>query len=130
MSGYLLDTHALLWFETDPAQLSPNVLSLLKTAGEPAFVSAINLWELGIKFKLGKLSEAEPLVTNWFSMVARLEVVDLAFSSLHALEAASLDWGHKDPFDRALAAQARVEGLTFVTRDPAFSTLPGLKTLW
>ena len=130
MSGYLLDTHTLLWFETDPARLSPGVLNQLKAFKEPVFVSAINLWELGIKFKAGKLPEAGPLVTNWFALVARLEVGDLGFSSVHSGEAASLDWEHKDPFDRALAAQARVEGLTLVTRDPAFSALPRLKTLW
>ena len=130
MSGYLLDTHTLLWFETDPNRLSTEVLTLLKEGREPLFLSAINLWELGIKFKTGKLPEAEPLVNNWFHMLARLKVGELALTSLHAREAALLEWEHKDPFDRALAAQSRVEHLTLVTADQAFSTLSSLKTLW
>ena len=130
MRGYLLDTHTLLWFETDPTRMRAQTLALINETREPIFFSAINLWELGIKFKIGKLPEAEALVNNWFSMVTRLKVIDLAFSSLHACEAAGLDWEHKDPFDRALAAQAMSEQLTLITLDPAFGTLPNLKTLW
>jgi PIN domain nuclease of toxin-antitoxin system len=46
-----------------------------------------------------------------------------------SLMAASIESVHRDPFDRMLAAQARVEGLTLVTTDPAFATL-GAATLW
>ena len=130
MSGYLLDTHALLWYTNEPEKLSPEATDTIRNEENSIFVSAINLWELGIKFRIGKLPEAEPLVTNWFEMVARLQVGDLAFSSLHSSEAALMAWEHKDPFDRALAAQALVEELTLVAYDAAFSNLPGLKTLW
>ena len=41
-----------------------------------------------------------------------------------------MDWGHRDPFDRMIAAQAMLESLTLVTADTAFATLPGLTTLW
>ena len=130
MSRYLLDTHTLLWYTTDPARLSPHVTHTIQNEENLVFVSAISLWELGIKHKLGKLPEAEPLVVNWFAMVVQLKLEDLAFSSLHAKEAAGLQWDHRDPFDRALAAQARTEHLTLITLDAVFSDLSNLKTLW
>ena len=44
--------------------------------------------------------------------------------------AGRLDWAHRDPFDRMLAAQAMLEGLTLVTRDPAFDGIEGFSVLW
>lgn len=48
----------------------------------------------------------------------------------HARLSGQLEWGHRDPFDRMLAAQAIRESLVLVTVDPAFATFPGLATLW
>ena len=47
----------------------------------------------------------------------------------HAKVAGLLDWDHKDPFDRMLAAQAEQEELTLVSADNAFQTT-WLKVLW
>ena len=90
----------------------------------------MSLWEMGIKYRAGKFPEAADMVERWFERTAQLHLKELAFTSLHAHEAALLEWEHKDPFDRALAAQARVEHLTLITADLAFSTLSPLKTLW
>ena len=48
----------------------------------------------------------------------------------HALLAGRLDWDHRDPFDRMLAAQAMIEALVIITGDPAFAGCPGVPTLW
>lgn len=48
----------------------------------------------------------------------------LPVSSAHAWQAGSLAWPHRDPFDRMLASQTMLDGLTLVTRDPAFAELP------
>ena len=130
MSGYLLDSHTFLWFDGNPDRLTPATISLLQNTFEPIYVSAMSLWEMGIKHRAGKFPEATDLLENWFERLTQLRILELAFNNLHAREAANLDWEHKDPFNRALAAQARVERLTLITRDPVFSTLPGLKTLW
>ena len=130
MTGYLLDTHALVWFDGDPGRLTEETRELLEMAQEPVYVSSISLWEMAIKVRLGKFPEAESLVELWFARCEQLRWTELAFSSLHARDAALMEWEHKDPFDRALAAQARSEGLSFVTRDPVFATLPGLTVLW
>ncbi|MCX6366276.1 MAG: type II toxin-antitoxin system VapC family toxin [Armatimonadetes bacterium] len=130
MSGYLLDTHTLLWFDGSPARLTNSTRALLETTNEIVYISAMSLWEMGIKYRAGKFPEAADMVERWFERTAQLHLKELALTSLHAREAALLEWEHKDPFDRALAAQSRVEHLTLVTADQAFSTLSSLKTLW
>jgi PIN domain nuclease of toxin-antitoxin system len=130
VNGYLLDTHALVWFDATPDRLTASTLALVQTTPALIYVSAISLWEMGIKLRAGKFPEAEGLVENWRDRCDQLRLIELAFSGRHARDAALLEWDHKDPFDRALAAQARTEGLTLVTRDAAFTTCPGLTTLW
>jgi PIN domain nuclease of toxin-antitoxin system len=41
-----------------------------------------------------------------------------------------LDWEHKDPFDRILAAQAMVEGLILVTADEDLRAFGPVAALW
>lgn len=69
-------------------------------------------------------------MTNYARHLRRLGLRCVPISDDHALVAGGLDWVHRDPFDRMLAAVAMVEGWTLVTRDPAFDSLPGLRTLW
>ena len=56
--------------------------------------------------------------------------LQLAVTASHALLAGPLDWAHRDPFDRMLAAQAMVESMTLITQDEAFATVRGIRTLW
>jgi len=62
--------------------------------------------------------------------VDRLDAIRLPITEEYALLAGKLEWAHRDPFDRMLAAQAMVESLTLVTDDLAFPGLPGLATTW
>jgi PIN domain nuclease of toxin-antitoxin system len=79
-------------------------------------VSAASIWEAAIKRALGKLDAPEPL-----GQTAQDEGFEpLAISSDHAELAAQLPQHHRDPFDRMLVAQAVIEGLTIVSRDPVF----------
>lgn len=116
MTALLLDTHVLLWWLADDG-LSADARSLVAEA-EVAVVSAASVWEAGIKARLGKLRLDGPLAPflepNGF--------VPLAVTPQHADLAASLPLIHRDPFDRMLVAQARLEGLTIVTRDAMVQT--------
>ncbi len=73
------------------------------------------MWEIAIKQQLGKLGQPADLAER----VRGAGFRELAISSEHASTAGRLPTIHKDPFDRMLVAQAQVEGLTLVTRDPA-----------
>ena len=130
MSAYLLDTHALLWALTEPDRLSAAALEVIGDAGPELFVSAASAWEIATKHRLGKLGQADGLVAAYAKHLSRLGVDELAISGEHALLAGGLAWGHLDPFDRVIAAQAMIEGLTVITRDPALHDLGGIATLW
>ncbi|MGH9086588.1 MAG: type II toxin-antitoxin system VapC family toxin [Acidimicrobiales bacterium] len=113
----LLDTHALLWWMNgDP--LSGAAIAAIADPRTPVFVSAAAAWEIAIKSALGKLSMersvAESLTDEGFD--------PLSISVAHAERAGALPPHHRDPFDRMMVAQAQIERLTIVTRDPVFST--------
>lgn len=126
----LLDTHALLWALTAPDELSPAARDLVADPSVELTVSAASAWELATKHRLGKLPHAEPLLFAFGSHLERLGARTLPVDDRHALLAGRLDWTHRDPFDRMLAAQAITESLPLVTADRAFAMLVGLHLLW
>jgi PIN domain nuclease of toxin-antitoxin system len=107
----LLDTHTFLWW--DAGTLPAKVARRIRAAAEVR-VSAASAWEVAIKAALGKI-----VVKGSFAEA----VGDYGFDELpvgfaHAELVRTLPPLHRDPFDRILVAQAIVEGLTIVTRDP------------
>ncbi|AXE39059.1 type II toxin-antitoxin system VapC family toxin [Acidipropionibacterium virtanenii] len=127
---YLLDTHALLWALTDPSRLGPHAHEVLVNRSSSIVVSAVTAWEIATKHRLGKLPQADALLGAYGRHLDRLGAERLPVSEEHALLAGRLDWAHRDPFDRMLAAQAILESLTLVTADEAFTSLPGITLLW
>lgn len=125
----LLDTHALLWWLLDDAQLSPVARTAIGNQSHAVFVSAASPWELATKHRLGKLGEAGEAVDRYRELVAADGFSHLPITHLHSLKAGQYAAAHSDPFDRVLAAQTELEGLVLVTRDPAFR-LFGSRTLW
>ena len=130
MSTLLLDTHALVWAVSRPDRLSDRARSAIADPVNHLIVSAASAWELSTKVRLGRFSEAEPLVAQYPSIVAELGAEALPITDRHALRAGALGWDHRNPFDRMIAAQALLEHATLVTRDGAYAALGGLDTLW
>ena len=125
----LLDTHALLWWWTDDPQLSATARSAIANEANEAFVSAASAWEVSTKQRLGKLGGVPEAHRAFSELVLADGFVHLPMTHLHALRAGSYPQDHRDPFDRMLAAQADLEHLVLVTRDPAFVAF-GTRTLW
>ncbi|MDR3067919.1 MAG: type II toxin-antitoxin system VapC family toxin [Cellulomonas sp.] len=126
----LVDTHVVLWAQRDSARLSPAARAVLAEPSNDVLLSAVVPWELSIKERTGKLSEATPLLAAWRQVTRALGAVPLPVTDDHALLAGRLDWSHKDPFDRMLAAQAVITGATLVSADQVFDTLPDVTRLW
>ncbi len=116
----LLDTHALLWWLFDDPRLSETGRSAIADPDNEILVSAASGWEISTKHRLGKLPEAGDVPTELprYLRKARFGVLPVGLG--HALAAGALQGPHRDPFDRMLIAQARIEGLSVVTVDPVF----------
>ena len=127
---YLLDTHVALWALTEPDRLGRAAREVIENRSSRLVVSAVSAWEIATKHRLGKLPQADVLLGAYGKHLDRLGVVRLPVDEDHALLAGRLDWDHRDPFDRMLAAQAMIEALVIITGDPAFAGCPGVPTLW
>jgi len=126
----LLDTHVLLWMLLEPARLPGALLARLRDRQTGLVVSAATGWEVATKHRLGRLSEAEAVVVGYSGHLQRLGTRELPITARHALTAGQLNWAHRDPFDRMLAAQSMTESLPVVTADRALSAFPGITTVW
>jgi len=127
---YLLDTHVVLWALTDPTRLGRTARDVIENRSSRLTVSAVSAWEITTKHRLGKLPQADVLLGGYAKHLDRLGAIRLSVTEDHALLAGRLDWNHRDPFDRMLAAQAMIESLVIITGDPAFAGCPGVLTLW
>ena len=127
--GYLLDTHALLFAVARPHRLSPKAKAAIEDPNARLFVSSATAWEIATKYRLGKLPQAKVILSDYEGSLARLGASDLPIKSPHALLAGSFETNHKDPFDRILAAQAKLENLIIISKDPALDAF-GVIRLW
>ena len=127
--GYLLDSHALLWWWFDPDRLSTAVRELLSEPATSVLVSAASMWELSLKHHLGKLPELNGAIADLPGLLQADGFEGLPISLAHGLRAGGYSQPHRDPFDRMLAAQAELERLVLLTADPQLSAFP-CQTLW
>ncbi|MGH3434699.1 MAG: type II toxin-antitoxin system VapC family toxin [Thermocrispum sp.] len=117
MSRLLLDTHIVLWWFADSPRLTDEMAHAIEDPANDAVVSAVSAFEVATKRALGKLAAPNDLA----------EQLDAAgFGSLpvtlaHGFAAGELPLHHRDPFDRLLVAQAKVDGYTLVTADRRLS---------
>jgi len=127
---YLLDTHTFLWAVRESHKLSSNALKIITNKSIQKFISAVSAYEIMNKNRLGKLQDYIYVAENYFDVLNEFGASKLPIDEQHTYFAGKFEWGHRDPFDRLLAAQAFTEDLTFITNDPAFQTLPWISVFW
>jgi len=113
----LLDTHLLLWWLAGSPSLSGKARALISDSENTVFASAVSLWEIWLKESLGRLR----LPADFEERLAEESFESLPLTAAQTRQLALLPWRHRDPFDRMLVAQARVESLTLLTADPLVS---------
>jgi PIN domain nuclease of toxin-antitoxin system len=129
--GYLLDTHTFLWaVHEEGSKLSENARRILSTAYASICVSAASAYEIMNKYRIGKLPDYAHVADNFLKILNEFGAGNLPVSVKHAHCAGKMEWNHRDPFDRMLAAQAIIDNLTLITSDPVFQSLPKVTTLW
>jgi PIN domain nuclease of toxin-antitoxin system len=111
--SFLIDTHIFIWWMERSLLLSQQIREILREEANAIFVSSAVPWEIAIKSAKGRLRTppnfAEVLVQEGFQ--------PLSITHAHALAVGELPPIHNDPFDRIQLAQAKHEGLTFITAD-------------
>ncbi|RKY69484.1 MAG: PIN domain nuclease [Candidatus Latescibacterota bacterium] len=126
---FLLDTHTFLWWDSEPAKLSPQVLTSCQDRANAVLLSVASAWEMQIKLQLGKLKLNMSLAELIESQRRTNNIEMLPVALPHVLALQNLPSHHKDPFDRLLIAQANVEGAVLLSNDSIFAKY-SVQLLW
>ena len=125
----LLDTHTFIWWDSDPSQLSTRVITAMQDPSNEIYLSVVSAWEMQIKIQLGKLSLTRPLEEIITGQQTVNGILILPVELEHVFVLDSLEFHHKDPFDRLLMSQSIVENATLLSKDKIFKRYP-VDLLW
>lgn len=125
----LLDTHVWAWSLTLERAL-PGVAMAALNAAEDRYLSPISVYEIAQKVRLGKWPVMAQFVETLPEIAEAQGLSILLFTEDVALRAGLLDWPHRDPFDRMIAATALVMGLPLISADTVFDGVAGLRRIW
>jgi len=117
----LIDTHVFLWWLFNDPKLSENIKTYLKDPNQTVFVSSASVWEIAAKFRLGKLSHAKAVAKDVPFWIEKAHFKALSVTVKHAQLAGDWKQTHRDPFDRMLAAQSKIEEIPLATQDKVLS---------
>ncbi len=118
--SFLLDTHTFIWFMDGDSALSSKGRQAIEDINNKCFLSIASIWEIAIKSSLGNLK-----LSSEFNMIIDfldnndIELLPISFEHLQNL--LTLEYHHRDPFDRIIIAQAIAEDLTIISKDEILS---------
>ena len=125
----LLDTHSFLWFIMGSSRLSTKVQALIEDENNENLLSVASVWEMAIKYSLGKLNLSLPFDLFIKQQLNLNDIGLLDININHISVVAALPFHHRDPFDRLLIAQAMVERLPILSADSVFAAY-GVELFW
>lgn len=128
ISRVLLDSNAFLYFINNDLALSRTARNLLESEVE-VLISSASLWEIAIKFSIGKLTLPSSFANFIPSQIQQNDIEILPVTLRYLEKVSTLPFHHKDPFDRLIIAQSLVESLPVVTSDIAFE-LYEIERIW
>ena len=120
----VLDTHIFLWWLFDDPKLPVRIKKHVENINNSIFVSAASVWEITTKFRIGKLPEASTVAADVPKWIIKAGFQPLAITPEHAQLAGAWKVAHRDPFDRMIAAQSKLENFPLATIDKAISFFP------
>ena len=117
----LLDTHTFIWFITGSEQLSRKAKSFIENPSNENYISMASLWEISVKVNIKKLElgkDFKYVIKDVYSN--GFQVLSIGFP--HLIEYSGLPLHHRDPFDRLIISQSRVENMSIIGRDEVFDS--------
>lgn len=117
----LLDTHIFVWAATGDERLPRAAVALIIDPSNSRTLSVASTWEMSIKASSGRWPEAASMLDDIETAATDLDTALLPIDLASSIAAGRLDWSHRDPFDRMLAAQTRLGGYSLLTVDSAFA---------
>jgi PIN domain nuclease of toxin-antitoxin system len=117
--NYLLDTHVLLWLRLSPDELKKAQKTVIESSEEEKFISSISVWEISLKFSLGKLDLGGHTPDEFMAGIHELGIKVITptpeqYATYYLLP--KID-GHRDPFDRMIIWHAMQSGVTLISSD-------------
>jgi PIN domain nuclease of toxin-antitoxin system len=125
MIRILLDTHVFMWWVEASSRVKPEWVDLILNPDNSVHVSAVTALEIETKKRLGKLEFQHDVI----DVVGQFGFESLSVTMSHGTIAGALDWGHRDPFDRVLVAQAIENDMVLLSSDTAIVSAPGVRVL-
>ena len=124
----LLDTHSLIWFLNGDKKLSEKVKKAIENPNNLKIVSTATIWEIAIKISLDKISFPKGF-KYFLDLVEKnsFEILPITFD--HAMALSTLEFIHRDPFDRLLISQCKVDNLILATKDGNIKQY-NIQTIW
>ena len=126
---HLLDTHSFLWFVLDDPNLSALAKSIIIDPANDILISPATYWEMAIKVGKQKLDLKATYDEFMNRGITGNDFEILPIEVRHAATLTALPFHHKDPFDRMLVAQAKVEQIPIVSIDSALDAY-GITRVW
>ena len=127
---YIPDTHVFLWAMVEPKNLSQLAAQIIENEQNELLLSSVVVWEIVIKREIGKIVFQKNNLEIFIRRVIEGNgFIPLPITSTHTLELENLPGIHRDPFDRMLISQARVEKATLITSDRIIQNYD-VETVW
>lgn len=117
---YLLDTHIILWWLTEPEKIHAKARKIIKDRSNEIFISSASFWEIAIKKSIGRLT----MPHNLLETIAIEGFKTLPIMSDECIGVADLPMLHANPFDRLIILQAKLYDLVIITRDNKITEYP------
>lgn len=113
----LLDSHTLIWLYTGNERLSKKARETIENTQNECFLSLASIWEMSLKIRLGKMSVGGVPLAQFVADLVENGIQILGVELPHILKIQTMEFHHRDPFDRMLISQAISENMNLVSVD-------------
>lgn len=124
MRTVLLDTHTWVWSLFQSSDLHPAARRIIETA-QTVYIPPCSFHEITQKHRSGKWPEVSAIIGRLPQLLRAQGGTVAPYTAEMAVLSGGMEWAHRDPFDRMIAATAIELACPLISKDPAFDGLQG-----